>query len=147
MDLIIRQAEEKDIKPMADMDILCFSTPWSEKSFEQEIKENPLAFYVVAETDGRIVGYAGLWFIEDEGHITNVSVHPEFRRRRIGEALISVLLAYTIKNGVLGHTLEVRVSNNAAISLYMKFGFESAGVRKGYYADNGEDAIIMWRKE
>lgn len=146
MDLIIRQAEERDIKPMAEMDVLCFSAPWSEESFEKEIRENRLAFYVIAETGGRMAGYAGLWCIVDEGHITNVAVHPDFRRKGIGEALISVLLDHTVKNGILSHTLEVRASNDAAISLYMKFGFQPAGVRKKYYEDNGEDAIIMWRK-
>lgn len=147
MDLIVRQAEKKDIRPMAEMDILCFSAPWSEKSFEKEINENQLAFYIVAEIDGRLVGYAGLWCILEEGHITNVAVHPEFRRRGIGEALVSLLLQYTIENGILNHTLEVRASNDAAISLYTKFGFYPAGIRKNYYEDNGEDAIIMWRKE
>ncbi len=147
MDLIIRQAEEKDIKPMAEMDVLCFSAPWSEESFQQEIEENRLAFYIVAEIDGIMVGYAGLWCIVDEGHITNVAVHPAHRRKGIGEALISVLLSHTVKNGILSHTLEVRASNVPAISLYTKFGFEPAGRRKNYYEDNGEDAIIMWRKE
>lgn len=147
MDLIVRQAEERDIKPMAEMDILCFSAPWSEESFAQEIRENRMAFYIVAEIDGRMAGYAGLWCIVDEGHITNVAVHPDFRRRGVGEALISVLLDHTIKNGILSHTLEVRVSNTPAISLYSKFGFEPAGLRKNYYEDNGEDAIIMWRTQ
>lgn len=145
MDLIVRQAEEKDIKPMAEMDILCFSAPWSEESFKKEIMENSLAFYITAEINGRMVGYAGLWCIIDEGHITNIAVHPDFRRRGIGEALVSVLLSHTIQNGVAKHTLEVRASNAPAISLYKKFGFESAGLRKNYYEDNGEDAIIMWR--
>jgi len=147
MDLVLRQAEIRDIKPMAEMDALCFTTPWSERSFEREIKENRLAFYIVAEIGGRLVGYAGLWCIEDEGHITNVAVHPDFRRRGIGKALISVLLSHTIQNGIRSHTLEVRASNEAAISLYKQFGFEPAGLRKNYYEDNGEDAIIMWRKE
>jgi ribosomal-protein-alanine N-acetyltransferase len=147
MDLIIRQAEERDIKPMAEMDILCFSAPWSEASFEKEIRDNNLAFYIVAEVDGSMVGYAGLWCIVEEGHITNVAVHPDHRKKGIGEALVGVLLSHTIDNGILSHTLEVRASNQAAISLYTKFGFEPAGIRKGYYADNGEDAIIMWRKE
>lgn len=145
MDLIIRQAEEKDIKPMAEIDKVCFSVPWSEKSFEEEIKNNHLAFYVVAEIGDKIVGYAGLWQVDVEGHITNVAVHPEFRRKRIAEALISVLIDHTKKNGVLSYTLEVRASNEAAISLYLKHGFKPAGIRKGYYMDNGEDAIIMWR--
>ena len=131
---------------MALMDILCFSAPWSEESFEREIKENHLAFYIVAEVDGALAGYAGLWCIVDEGHITNVAVHPDWRRRHIGEALISVLLEHTLKNGIKSHTLEVRASNDPAISLYKKFGFEPAGLRKNYYEDNGEDAIIMWRQ-
>ena len=147
MDLIIRQAEERDIKPMAEMDILCFSAPWSEESFEKEIRDNRLAFYIVAEIGGVMVGYAGLWCIVEEGHITNVAVHPDYRRKGVGEALVGVLLSHTIENGILSHTLEVRESNQAAISLYTKFGFEPAGVRKNYYADNNEDAIIMWRKE
>jgi ribosomal-protein-alanine acetyltransferase len=147
MDLIVRQAEERDIKPMAEMDVLCFTAPWSEDSFAKEIRENHLAFYIVAETQGRMVGYAGLWRIIDEGHITNVAVHPDFRRRGVGEALVSVLLTHTMENGITDHTLEVRVSNEAAISLYTKFGFEPAGLRKNYYEDNGEDAIIMWRRQ
>ncbi len=147
MDLVVRQAEERDIKSMAGMDILCFSAPWSEESFEKEIKENRLAFYIVAEIDSKMVGYAGLWCIVDEGHITNVAVHPEFRRRGIGEALVSVLLEHTVRHGILRHTLEVRASNSPAISLYSKYGFQPAGLRKNYYEDNGEDAIIMWRQE
>ena len=147
MDLIVRQAEERDIKPMAEMDVLCFTAPWSEDSFAKEIRENHLAFYIVAETQGRMVGYAGLWRIIDEGLITNVAVHPDFRRRGVGEALVSVLLTHTMENGITDHTLEVRVSNEAAISLYTKFGFEPAGLRKNYYEDNGEDAIIMWRRQ
>ncbi len=147
MDLIVRLAEERDIKPMAEMDILCFSAPWSEESFRKEINENRLAFYIVAEISGRMVGYAGLWSIVDEGHITNVAVHPDYRRKGIGEALITVLLNHTLEIGILSHTLEVRASNDPAISLYLKFGFEPAGLRKNYYEDNGEDAIIMWRKE
>ncbi|HWQ80294.1 MAG TPA: ribosomal protein S18-alanine N-acetyltransferase, partial [Anaerovoracaceae bacterium] len=143
MDLMVRQAEIRDIKPMAEMDVLCFTAPWSEESFDKEIRENHMAFYIVAEIGGRMVGYAGLWRVLDEGHITNVAVHPDFRRRGIGEALISVLLSHTIENGILSHTLEVRASNNPAISLYLKFGFEPAGFRKNYYEDNGEDAIIM----
>lgn len=147
MNLVVRQAEIRDIKPMAAMDALCFTTPWSEASFDKEIRENRLAFYIVAEIGDRLVGYAGLWCVGDEGYITNVAVHPDFRRRGIGQTLISVLLSHTITNGIRSHTLEVRASNNAAISLYTKFGFEPAGRRKNYYEDNGEDAIIMWRKQ
>ena len=82
MDLIIRQAEEKDIKPMAEMDLLCFSSPWSEVSFEKEICENHLAFYIVAEIDERVVGYAGLWCIVDEGSYYQCGGSPGLQKKR-----------------------------------------------------------------
>lgn len=85
------------------------------------------------------MAYAG------EGHITNVAVHPDYRRRHIGEAIVSALLAEAETAGVFAETLEVRAMNSAAQGLYAKFGFKAAGIRKGYYEDNGEDAVIMWR--
>ena len=114
--------------------------------FLKEISENNIALYLVAEIAGQIVGYAGMWLIIDEGHITNVAVHPNFRRRHIGEAIVSVLLAEAQAEGITRQTLEVRVSNFAAQRLYEKFGFQACGIRKGYYEDNHEDAIIMWRE-
>jgi len=146
-DLIIRKAEQKDIHEIAELDKLCFSAPWSESAFARELSENPLAFYLIGEAadTGVIVGYAGLWLIQDEGHITNVAVHPDFRRRKIGEALVSVLMKESAQlAGTRTFTLEVRKSNAAAIKLYEKFGFVEVGLRKGYYADNQEDALIMW---
>ena len=143
--LIIRKAERKDIKEMAALDIVCFAAPWSEEAFRQELEENNLAFYVVAELKGQVVGYAGLWAILDEGHITNVAVSPEHRKRGIGHAVVEVLVDATEQAGLNSFTLEVRTSNITAQNLYKKFGFTEAGLRKGYYEDNGEDAIIMWR--
>jgi len=93
---------------------------------------------------GLLIGYAGLWAIEDEGHITNVAVHPDYRRMHLGSILVDMLIAQTRLEGLKRFTLEVRVSNQAAIALYEKFGFVSAGIRKGYYEDNNEDAMIMW---
>jgi len=145
-DLIIRQAEEKDIHQIAEIDKLCFSTPWSEDSFTQEITSNDIALYIVAVIDDLIVGYAGLWLIVDEGHITNVAVHPDFRRRKIAKALVQVLIDVSEKKGAVRHTLEVRTLNDAAIRLYEAFGFQEVGIRKGYYEDDNEDAIIMWRE-
>ena len=144
-DLIVRAAELKDAPAIAEMEKLCFSTPWSLESIEYEIAENKLALYVVGEVDGQVIGYVGIWLIVDEGHITNVAVHPDWRRRHIGEAIIGTLIDVTEKNGVVAHTLEVRASNTPAQKLYEKFGFRQAGLRPGYYEDNGEDAIIMWR--
>jgi len=145
-DLIIRQAEEKDIHQIAEIDKLCFSTPWSEDSFTQEITSNDIALYIVAVIDDLIVGYAGLWLIVDEGHITNVAVHPDFRRRKIAKALVQVLIDVSEKKGAVRHTLEVRTLNDAAIRLYEAFGFQEVSIRKGYYEDDNEDAIIMWRE-
>lgn len=143
--LIIRAAEEMDIKPMADLDIICFAEPWSEEAFRGEIMENDRAFYIVAEIDGRLAGYAGLWAIVDEGHITNVAVAPEYRRKGIGRAIVATLIDVAEENGLNSFTLEVRESNLPAQALYSEFKFKPAGIRKGYYLDNGENAIIMWR--
>ena len=145
-DMIIREAKLDDVHSIAELDKLCFSMPWSEVSFLKEISENNIALYLVAEIAGQIVGYAGMWLIIDEGHITNVAVHPNFRRRHIGEAIVSVLLAEAQAEGITRQTLEGRVSNFAAQRLYEKFGFQACGIRKGYYEDNHEDAIIMWRE-
>lgn len=147
MDLVIRQAEEKDIAPMAALDRVCFSMPWSEASFAHEIKTNHLAFYLVAEIDGALVGYAGMWAVVDEGHITNVATHPHYRQKGIASAMVALLIETSKEAGISSHTLEVRASNQSAIQLYTKLGFEAIGIRKKYYEDNGEDAIIMWRTE
>lgn len=144
-DLIIRKAEERDVKAMAELDIVCFAEPWSEDAFRSEINENERAFYVVAEINQKIVGYAGLWAIFDEGHITNVAVSPEHRRKGIGRNIVDTLLTVNEKHGLRSFTLEVRESNLPAQALYTSFEFKPAGVRKGYYLDNGENAIIMWR--
>lgn len=144
-ELIIRVAEERDVVPMAELDIVCFSEPWSEDSFKSEIMENERAFYIVGEVDEKLVGYAGLWAIMDEGHITNVAVSPEHRRLGIGRAIVKTLIEVAEENGLNSFTLEVRESNLSAQALYSEFGFVSSGVRKGYYLDNCENAVIMWR--
>ena len=107
--------------------------------------ENKLAFYIVAEIAGQICGYVGIWKIFEEGHITNVAVAPEFRRKHIGRAMLETLISVTAEAGIEKYTLEVRAGNEPAIRLYEGLGFKSAGIRPGYYEDNGEDAVIMWR--
>ena len=146
-ELIIRNAEERDVKEMAELDLICFADPWSEESFRNEILTNERAFYIAAEIDGKLAGYAGLWAILDEGHITNVAVSPEYRRKGVGKAIVGTLIEVAEENGLNSFTLEVRESNLPAQGLYEQFGFKSAGVRKGYYIDNGENAIIMWRSK
>ncbi len=141
-----RFAEEKDLPAMAEIERRCFHTPWSEESLRDDLTGNPLSVYMVLEAEsGDVAGYMSLWRILDEGHINNVAVLPEYRRRGGASEMLEFMLEYSEKNGISSHTLEVRVSNEGAIGLYRKFGFKEAGVRKGYYEDNGEDALIMWR--
>lgn len=146
-DMIIRQATVNDVDDIYEIERLCFPEPWSRESMVYELESNPRAFYIVAELEGQVAGYAGLWWIGDEGHITNVAVKPGFRNRRIAQGIMGVMIEFTTKEGILHHTLEVRRSNEPAIRLYEKFGFRVEGVRKGYYQNNKEDALIMWRHE
>ena len=145
--LIIRKAAKSDVPAVEEVEKACFSVPWSYESLYHDILENKLAFYIVAERDGKICGYVGVWKIFDEGHITNVAVAPEYRRMHIASAMLSVLFDVTGAQGIESYTLEVRAGNQAAIALYEGFGFREAGLRKGYYEDNGEDAIIMWKEK
>ena len=110
-DVIIRQAAPEDAEDIFEIEEMCFPDPWSLESIKYELEENERAFYVVAEHSGKVVGYAGLWWILDEGHITNVAVRPGYRNRKIAEGIITVLLEHTESQGVLHHTLEVRRSN------------------------------------
>jgi ribosomal-protein-alanine N-acetyltransferase len=143
---VIEIMKDDDIKNVMEVEVKSFNIPWSKESFENELKNN-LALYLVAKVDEKAVGYIGVWKIFDEGHITNVAVHPEFRGEGIGRALISELLYLCKKDGIKSFTLEVRESNAVAQNLYKSFGFVEEGMRKGYYSDNNEDAIIMWLKD
>ncbi len=144
--LIIRQAEERDIMAIEGLEQVCFSDPWSYESLEHDILNNKLSFYIVAEVEGVVCGYVGIWNIVDEGHITNVAVSPDYRRKHIASNMLDVLIASCQEAGVERFTLEVRAGNEPAKALYAGKGFKEISVRKGYYQDNGEDAIIMWRE-
>ena len=144
-DLIIRKAEEKDVLTIEQIEKQCFAVPWSYESLHKDIVENGMAFYIVAEIAGQVCGYVGVWKIFDEGHITNVAVAPEYRRMHIGRAMLETLIEVTGQAGRERYTLEVRAGNEPAIKLYEGLGFKPEGIRPGYYDDNGEDALIMWR--
>ena len=148
MDIIIRRAEEEDVREIAGLEAICFEgeDPWSEGAFHNEIVDNhDRTLYLVALSDGKIAGYMGVWRILDEGHITNVAVSPAYRRNHIAESLISEMIRLTSEGGTTSWTLEVRVDNEPAIRLYEKMGFRSEGVRPGYYEYDGTDALIMWK--
>lgn len=117
---------------------------WSKSSFYDEMQNELAKYYVAKTSNGELVGYAGTWHIIDEGHITTIAIKKDFQRQHIGEAIILKILEDCYQAGIKYLTLEVRVSNKAAIGLYEKYGFNSLGTRKGYYQDNNEDALIMW---
>jgi len=144
---IIRPMGFEDLEEVVLLERKCFSDPWSLDTFVHEITKNHMASYVVAvdESNNKVVGYAGMWIILDEAHITNVGVLPEYRGKGIGLLLMNRQLKDSIVAGAVKMTLEARISNNVAISLYEKLGFTQVGIRKKYYEDNKEDAVIMWK--
>ena len=145
MNVQIRIMNENDAVEVAKISILSFSSPWSTESYIQEIK-NPVALYLVAVINNNIVGFIGTWNVLDESHITNVAVHPDFRKQKIGSLLLENLINTCEKqHNTSSFDLEVRANNIPAQKLYSKFGFKNNGIREGYYTDNKEDAILMCR--
>lgn len=140
----IRRMTAADVPQVHVIEEATFASPWSEQSLMDEMERNACARYLVAEEpDGSIVGYAGVWAIFEEGHITNIAVESAHRRQGIGRALLAALMQYAANLGVQYLTLEVRRGNLAAQELYKAFGFVKLSVRKNYYEDNGEDALLM----
>jgi len=137
-----RRMTLEDVPQVHEIELKTFHTPWSYQSFVDEMTTNKCARYIVAEEDGKILGYAGAWLIFDEGHITNIAVDESYRGRGIGEGVTRELMQYAANMGVQYMTLEVRKSNLVAQGLYKKMGFIELGVRKRYYEDNGEDAYL-----
>ena len=143
-DITIKPMRLEDINGVLEIEQMSFPTPWPRDAYYHELRENRLACYLVAQETHRIVGYAGMWVILDEAHVTTIAVDPVHRRRRIGERLLVALIDEAMKRGARWVTLEVRKSNFGAQTLYRKYGFKDIGIRKGYYSDNREDAIVMW---
>lgn len=133
-----------DIQRVLEIERQSFRTPWPRDAYTHELTENRLAAYLVARADDEIVGFAGMWVILDEAHITTIAVDPAYRGQHVGERLLVGLIDASLSRGARWMTLEVRKSNDTAQALYKKYGFREIGVRKGYYSDNREDAIVMW---
>jgi len=141
--MMVRRMNTLDIDGVLAVEQQSFTTPWSREGFVNEMK-NELSYYLVMVEAGKIIGYAGMWLIVDEAHVTNVAVLPTYRGKRLGEKLMSALLEHAKNRGAVRMTLEVRASNTVAQGLYSKFGFTSQGRRRNYYTDTKEDALIMW---
>lgn len=143
--MTIVKLNESHVSQVAELEKICFSNPWSESSVASELK-NSLSLWLVAEEEGRVAGYIGSQTVCNETDMMNVAVHPGFRRRGIGEALVNALVEDLKAMESHCLTLEVRASNAPAIALYEKLGFSEIGRRKNYYRNPREDALIL-RKE
>jgi len=143
MKVMIRKMTLDDIEQVIAIDRVSFSLPWPERSFRFELTDNPASRCWVAEVDGKIAGMIVVWLIVDEVHVATIATHPDFRRQGIAKNLLSHALQHLSMEGAQSSFLEVRASNLVAQEMYRKFGYEESGVRRRYYRDNDEDAILM----
>ncbi|MEG2638274.1 MAG: tRNA (adenosine(37)-N6)-threonylcarbamoyltransferase complex dimerization subunit type 1 TsaB [Clostridiales bacterium] len=135
---------EGDIHDLLEVEQGSFPRPWTEKMFLDELK-NEFAHYWIIRTEGKLSAYGGFWRIGNECHITNIAVHPDYRHLGQGTLMVEYILTKIKETGSVAATLEVRISNEKAIAIYEKAGFERSGIRPKYYEDDGEDALIMWK--
>lgn len=142
--VVLEPMKVEDIPRVVEIERESFRTPWPADAYTHELKENRLAAYLVARAEGELVGYGGMWVILDEAHITTIAVDLGYRGQHIGERLLLGLIDAALARGARWMTLEVRMSNLTAQTLYKKYGFREIGTRKGYYSDNREDAVVMW---
>lgn len=143
MNILFRAMTPADAKAVAELELKIFAMPWSREDFFRECN-NELAEYIVGELNGKIVAYAGAWVSFNQAEVMHVAVDSELRGQGLGTMLFGELIKAVKSRGATSITLEVRPSNTPAIKLYESFGLKSVGRRRGYYLDNGEDALIMW---
>lgn len=141
-----RKMLPEDADAVSTVEARCFTVPWSRASFWEEASQED-AYYLLALDGETVIGYAGVWILGDEGHISNVAVDPAYQGQGIGSRLLEAFLRVMKSRGVTSATLEMRVSNEAARKLYEKFGFKSVGIRPKYYTAPVEDADILWNTE
>lgn len=141
--MLIRKMKVEDLHVIEEMENILFTSPWKYEDFLYEINENAFSHNYVVEDDNEIVGYVGLWIMYDQSQITTIGVHPNHQRKGIGQMMMNRMIEESINHQCVTMSLEVRVSNIKAISLYEKNGFEKVALRKNYYEDNHEDAYLM----
>jgi ribosomal-protein-alanine N-acetyltransferase len=139
--VLIRRARLKDLDAIVMIEAESFTTPWSRNLLASEL-DQPGSIYLVAEVAGAVAGFIGLWHVMDEGHICTLAVDPRFRGNGLGELLVLAALDAAVGVGSDAVHLEYRVGNGPAAQLYEKLGFERVGLRRGYYSDTGEDAVL-----
>lgn len=139
----ITRMKRRHLRKVLSIEGRVYPRPWSPSLFLSELSQKNTRSYIVARYQGEVVGYAGMMFTGFEAHVTNIAVDPERQGQKIGSRLLLTLITEAIARGASVVSLEVRVSNLAAQSMYTKFGFHIAGVRKGYYIETREDALVM----
>jgi ribosomal-protein-alanine N-acetyltransferase len=145
--ITVSRMQMADIPHVSYLERRCYALPWNSSAYATEIG-NSIAYYTVAkDRDGIVVGFAGMWVVMDEIHITTLAVDPDVRGKSVGERLLLDMLEAGMERGAHRATLEVREHNLAAHNLYLKYGFEDVAIRKKYYSDNGENAVIMWAND
>lgn len=143
MNLLIRRMTLRDLNNVYEIEKESYSHPWNKLEFVKELKGNKFAHYFVCLLDGKIVGFLGMWVVFEEAHITNIAVSPSFRKRGIGSMFVDFSISFARSKSAKRIVLEVRISNEEAISLYIRKGFKVASIKKNYYLDNFEDAYEM----
>ncbi|MBK5092026.1 MAG: ribosomal protein S18-alanine N-acetyltransferase [Actinobacteria bacterium] len=146
-EIVIRDMSHFDLEGVLALECEIFPTPWTHEIFEYEMRHRERALYLVVEVRKKIVGYLGAQVLGDEVHVTNMAVAPGLRRRGIGTAMLLECLRRGMEQGARWVTLEVRENNHEAREFYSRFGFRDMGLRRGYYIDSGEDAVIMTSRD
>lgn len=144
--LTLKKLTKEDVDGLYEVSSLSLKETWSLGSIEQELS-NKFARYIVCKDGDKVIGFIGAWLIASEGQITNLAVHPDYRKKGIGKKLMKSLISSLKEEGCNAITLEVRESNTVAKNLYKNLGFLSEGIRKNFYEDNKEDANIMWLRD
>ena len=142
--MTIAPMTSSDVPIVTRIERASFSTVWPSDAFYNELSTNKVAHYFVGRIDDRIVAYGGIWVILEDSHVTTLAVDPAFRGRRFGEVMLLHLVDEAIARGAAWMTLEVRESNTVAQQLYRKYGFTTVTMRRGYYSDDNESALVMW---
>lgn len=147
LEVRISPMRRRHLRSVLRIEAQVYPRPWTFGLFLSEIGQRATRLYVVARVGGEVVGYAGIFKTVDDGHITTVAVDPAWHRHGIATRMLLALARGAIQRGCVNLTLEVRMSNSGAQALYQRFGFLPAGVRKGYYPETGEDALVMWAND
>jgi ribosomal-protein-alanine N-acetyltransferase len=142
--LVLEPMREPDVPTVQEIEREIFSTPWPRNAYYRELSSRNSAYYVVLRREDEIIGYGGMWRMYDEAHVTTIGVRRDLQHEGYGRILFAGLVQAAYDMGAKWVTLEVRTSNENAIKMYEGFGFKVIGRRRGYYTDNGEDAIVMW---